>query len=99
MTIPGPLLIHSAVELPSYCTWFRLWNISFQMLDPSLELALARGQVRAPTCSTAHQQQDNQMIIIHSPHLTTAEQGQAREQEQGLFQLNQLISCIRIPPA
>lgn len=69
------------------------------MLDPSLELALARGQARAPTCSTARQQQDNRVIIIHSPHLTTTERGQAREWEQGLFQLNQSISCIGIPPA
>lgn len=49
------------------------------MLDPSQELALVRGQAGAPTCSPACQQQDYQMIIIHSPHLTTTEQGQARE--------------------
>lgn len=54
---------------------------SSQVLDPSLQLALVKGQARAPTRSTACQQQDYQMIIFRSPHLTTTEQGQAREQE------------------
>lgn len=100
-TIPGPLQPATGGGTATLLTFSRLWNIYFssQVLDPSLQLILVKGQARAPTHSPACQQQDYQMIIFRSPHLTTTEQGQAREQEWGLFQLNQLVSCIGIPPA